>query len=209
MKPVWPVMAADGRQAWPEGPRPVPRVYTIRRIDVDAGEVDIDFVLHEGDKTSGATFALHAKPGDPGGMTGSGGGELPEADGTCLPGTRPRFQRWITCWSNCRPARTWVALIEIVDDAERQELRTKAHLDLHWLSREGRAAGSTPLLSDAVRTLDFPDDDASTFVWAGCEHTAAREIRAHLRKERGLQRRYSLIAVYWRRGTAGDVEECD
>lgn len=209
VKPVWPVMAADGRQAWPEGPRPVPRVYTIRRIDVDAGEVDIDFVLHEGEETPGATFALDAKPGDVVGMTGPGGGELREANWYLLAGDETALPAIGRMLEQLPAGKKVVALIEIADDAERQELRTEAHLDLRWLSRGGRAAGSTTLLTDAVRALDFPCDDASVFVWAGCEHTAARQIRAHLRKERGLQRRDSLVAAYWRRGAAGEVEERD
>jgi hypothetical protein len=74
--PVGPVMGADGRQSWPPGERPVARVYTIRRIDVEAGEIDTDFVLHEGDEMPGARFAMEARPGDIVGMTGPGGGTL-------------------------------------------------------------------------------------------------------------------------------------
>jgi NADPH-dependent ferric siderophore reductase len=206
VKPVWPVMAADGRQAWPEGPRPVSHVYTLRRIDVAAGEVDIDFVLHEGEETPGATFALEAGQGDMVGMTGPGGGELREADWYLLAGDETALPAIGRMLEEMPEGKKVVALIEIADDRERQELRTQAALDLRWLSRQGRPAGTTTLLADAVSALAFPGDGASVFVWAGCEHAAAREIRAHL-KRRGLARGESLVAAYWRRGAGGEVEE--
>ena len=209
VKPVWPVMAADGRQAWPEGPRPVSRVYTIRRIDVAAGEIDIDFVLHEGEEMPGATFALEAGQGDMVGMTGPGGGELREADWYLLAGDETALPAIGRMLEEMPAGRKVVALIEIADGRERQELRTQAALDLRWLSRDGRPAGATTLLADAVRAAAFPGDGASVFVWVGCEHAAASEIRAHLRKERGLPRGSSLVAAYWRRGAGGEVEEDD
>lgn len=207
--PVWPVMAADGRQAWPDGPRPVNRVYTIRRIDVEAGEIDVDFVLHEGDETPGATFAIEAAVEDVVGMTGPGGGELRDADWCVLAGDEtalPAIGRMLEEMpADCKV----VALIEIADDAERQQLATNAELDLRWLSREGRPAGTTSLLVDAVKGLKFPEDGRSVFVWAGCEHAAAREIRTHLRKERDMPRGSNLVAAYWRRGRSGEVEDGD
>lgn len=78
--PAWPVTGEDGRPAWPEAERrPDVRAYTIRRIDVEKGEVDIDFVLHDGDGMPGARFAANARIGDIVGMTGPGGGDVPSA----------------------------------------------------------------------------------------------------------------------------------
>lgn len=207
--PVWPVMAADGRQAWPEGPRPVSRVYTIRRIDVGAGEIDIDFVLHEGEETPGATFAVEARRGDTVGMTGPGGGELRDADWYLLAGDETALPAIGRMLEEMPAGKKAVALIEIADGKERQDLKTDASLELRWLSRDGRPAGTTTLLVDAVKALAFPSENTSVFVWVGCEHAAAREIRAHLRTDRRLHRRSHLVAAYWRRGAGGEVEEDD
>ena len=203
VRPVWPVMAADGRQAWPDGPRPVPRVYTIRRIDVAAGEVDIDFVLHEGEDTPGATFALEAVPGDIVGMTGPGGGGLPSAERYVLAGDETALPAIGRMLEEIPAGREVIAIVEIAGDAERQELPSRAAVDLRWLSRNGRPAGTTTLLQDAIDALDLTDPG---FVWVGCEHAAARTIRGRLRRQ-GLSRRDWLVAAYWRRGTAGEVEE--
>jgi glycerol-3-phosphate dehydrogenase len=46
--PVWPMTLPDGRLGWPTGEDTMAvRIYTIRSIDVDRAEMDIDFVLHE------------------------------------------------------------------------------------------------------------------------------------------------------------------
>lgn len=204
IKPVWPVMGADGRQAWPAGPRPLSRVYTIRRIDPERGEVDIDFVLHEGDQTPGADFARQAVPGDVVGMTGPGGGEPRAAAWYLLAGDETALPAIARILEEMPADRKVVALVEIADHGERQNLRSQAAVELSWLSREGRPAGTTTLLADAIRAIDLAVD-GSVFVWVGCEHAAARQIRAHLHDERGLARSKSLVAAYWRLGRAGEA----
>ncbi len=46
--PEWPRPGPDGRTLWPaEDRRPATRYYTIRRIDLAAREIDVDFVTHD------------------------------------------------------------------------------------------------------------------------------------------------------------------
>ena len=69
--PRWPRVARDGRIVWPDGAHGVAlRSYTARRQDPDAGEVEIDFVLH-GDGPA-AAWAAAAAPGTPLGVAGAG-----------------------------------------------------------------------------------------------------------------------------------------
>lgn len=207
VKPVWPVMASDGRQAWPAGARPVARVYTIRRIDVEAGEVDIDFVLHEGDEMPGAVFGRDARPGDVVGMTGPGGGTLPPAthylffgDETALPAISRMLEELP------QEARA-TAFVEVADPSERQEPALHPGVDVEWLSRDGRPAGTTTLLADSLRSLDPEVWQEDTYVWAGCEQAAARSVRSYLKSELRRPRKQYLVAAYWRRGQAGEVED--
>ena len=205
--PVWPVMAADGRQAWPEGERPVARVYTIRRIDVTAGEVDIDFVLHPGDDMPGARFGIEARPGDVVGMAGPGGGTLKTAARYVFAGDETALPAIARMLEELPPKARATAFIEIADDAERQALPRRPGIDLTWLSREGRAAGTTTLLADSLRALDPAQWQDDVFVWAGCEHVAAKAIRRFVKKELGLARDRCLVAAYWRKGHSGEVAE--
>lgn len=209
--PVWPVMAADGRQTWPPGERPAARVYTIRRIDVEAGEIDIDFVLHEGDEMPGARFGREARPGALVGMTGPGGGNLPPASHYVFLGDETALPAIARMLEELPPDARAKAFVEIADHSERQELAPRPGIELQWLSREGRPAGSTTLLADSLRALEpakWEDDPyVWPYVWAGCEHAAARGIRGYLKSERRLAKQRYLVAAYWRRGQAGEVDD--
>jgi NADPH-dependent ferric siderophore reductase len=79
-EPAWPMIGADGLlQAPPEGQRPAIRKYTIREIDVAAGTLAIDFVLHD-DAGPGSAFAASVQIGDRIGMAGPGGRGLKQAE---------------------------------------------------------------------------------------------------------------------------------
>ncbi|MWL74463.1 siderophore-interacting protein, partial [Escherichia coli] len=50
-------------KALPEDRRPVLRTYTLRRVDVEAGEAEVEFVMHGTDGPASA-WAMGAQPGD-------------------------------------------------------------------------------------------------------------------------------------------------
>ena len=204
---VWPVMSSDGRQAWPEGERPVSRVYTIRRIDVAAGEIDIDFVLHEGDEMPGAYFGFTAETGMMVGMTGPGGGNLKPAPDYLFLGDETALPAISRMLADLPPTATARAFIEIADDGERQELAARPGQDVNWLSRDGRPAGTTTLLADTLSSLAANIAASDTYIWAGCEFSAARSIREHLKHLVGLPKGRSQVTSYWRRGLSGEVTD--
>lgn len=204
--PIWPVMGRDGRPMWPTGRKAPPaRTYTIRNIDVSRGEADIDFVLHDGDDTPGATFASRAVPGDIVGMAGPVGGTIACADTYLLLGDEtalPAIGRILEMLPNTAHA---TVIVEVADEGERQVLGSVADIDLRWLFRDGREPGTTTVLCDAVRPLRKPIGSERYFAWAACEQKASREIRRHMRHVMGLTRAEHLCAAYWRR----DIETCD
>ena len=203
-EPPWPTLGPDGLLAWAEGPRrPSMRTYTIRRIDAAAGEIDVDFVLHEdggqGDGGPGAAFARRARPGDPVGILGPGGLNAAPADWTLLAGDEtalPAMARILEAMP--RDARG-LALIEVADEWERQEIAAPPGVTLRWLSRDGAPAGTSATLADAV--LDAaPPATGTAFAWAGCEFAAFARIRRHWRNALRLSRDHHLAVSYWRRG---------
>lgn len=203
---VWPVTGEDGRPRWPDGDaRPDVRIYTLRRIDVSAGLVDIDFVMHEGANMPGARFASEAQPGDLVGMTGPGGGSIAEADWYLLAGDETALPAISRIVETLPASAHAVVRIEVADAAEEQQLASAASLDIRWLHRNGAEPGTCDFLADAVRQADFPDDGRRVFVWAGCEYRNFRMIREHLRRDRKLSREEHLVVAYWRRGFAGDT----
>jgi NADPH-dependent ferric siderophore reductase len=203
-RPQWPVTGEDGRPVWPEGEHKlVSRVYTIRNIDADAGKVDIDIVIHEGDATPGSDWALNARTGDLVGMTGPGGGDVPEADWYLLAGDETALPAIGRILARLPSFATAVVRIEVDNPLEEQLLPSMANIDLVWLHRNGVEAGTTTLLQDAVKAVPFPTG-GRVFAWAGCEFVTFKNIRGYLRNERKLERENHLVVAYWRRGFDGD-----
>jgi len=206
LAPVWPVTGADGRPSWPQAEqRPDVRIYTLRHVDVEKGEVDIDFVLHEGEGMPGARFGADAGAGDIVGMTGPGGGSVAQADWYLLAGDETALPAIGRILEELPEGVQAVVRIEVADGAEEQPLVSRAGLDIQWLHRNGVAPGKSTRLEDAVRNVRWPDDGRSVFAWAGCEHKSFRAIRAHLRQDRKLTRDQHLVVAYWRHGFEGDT----
>src|SRR3546814_16529044 len=76
--PVWPTIGHDGLLVWPAGDDALTvRIYTIRTIDVAAGTIDVDFVLHSGLDTPASTFLQTPPPVDTIGTNAPGGNPQP------------------------------------------------------------------------------------------------------------------------------------
>lgn len=201
-EPLWPMLGDNGLPVWPaDERRPVARVYTIRKLDVDEGVIDVDFLVHPGESV-GAAWAIRAAPGMKVGIMGPVGRPVRQAtwylmgsDETGLPALARLLETL--------PASTrGVAFVEIADDAERQPIANATGIELHWLPRNGVPAGEDVRLADAVRAISWPRT-GSAFGWFAAEASAARIVREHWRGTLGLGRDETLAAAYWRRGAAG------
>lgn len=88
------------------------------------------------------------------------------------------------------------AFVEVSGPDEEQKIAAPDGVGVHWLHRGDRPAGEA--LIDAVKALDFPSGEVSAFVHgeAGC----VKELRRHLRLDRGIPREQLSISGYWRLG---------
>ena len=188
-----------------EGERPEMRDYTPRAWDVDKGWIELDFVLH-GDGPA-STWAADARIGSKlviGGPRGSI--VVPPAfdwyllagDETALPALGRRIEE-------LPDGSKVIAVIEVADAAEEQTFETAADVTLRYVHRNGAAAGTTSLISDAIGGLQFPDGVAYAYI-AG-EVTMAQAVRAHLQEQRGFDPQYIKAAGYWRLGVADAHED--
>ncbi|MFD9910125.1 SIP domain-containing protein [Streptomyces sp. NPDC059063] len=185
---------------WPEHARPLGKDYTPVRFDPDAGEhgeVDFDFVRHEGGVAS--SWAEHAAPGDTAWIAGpkSSGGHPEGADWLLVVGDEtalPAIGRWLAEMPEGTTARVFV---EVGEDSHRQDLKTRADAEITWLSRDGAAPGTTDLLEQAVRKMTWLP--GTVFVWAAGETRTLKGIRRHLTVDRGVPREQTHITGYWRR----------
>ncbi|RUU98708.1 siderophore-interacting protein [Mesorhizobium sp. M6A.T.Cr.TU.017.01.1.1] len=200
--PLWPMLGSNGLPVWPsDDRRPAARVYTIRALDMANGVIDVDFLTHPGDSV-GAAWAMQAAPGMKVGIMGPVGRPvrpaswyLMGADETGLPALARLLETL--------PTETkGVAFVEIADDGERQEIDNATGIELHWLTRDGVAAGLSDRLADAVQSVEWPQT-GSAFGWFAAETAAAKIVREHWRGQLSLGRDQTLAAAYWRRGAAG------
>ncbi len=198
-EPVWPHTEPDGRIHWPKSDDALTiRAYTIRSIDLDRGEMNIDFVVHEGDDVPGATWALTARPGDPAGLIGPGGGGVPTARKLILAGDETALPAIARIAASVPADAELRILLEIADKQEEQPLTSSASMDVSWLHRNDAAAGTTDTLERILRDI-VPAADPETFVWVACEQKQARAVRAFVKSEMARDPGTFSIAAYWQR----------
>ena len=208
--PVWPSMGADGLIVWPSGEDALTiRVYTIRGLDVEAGWLDVDFVLHPGTETPAATFAQNARAGDIIGMVGPGGSGVPKAENLLLLGDDTALPAIGRILEELPPSAKAEAFIEVDSPEDRIALANRQGIVVNWLYRDGRDAGTAGLLAAALREHGGKTAAESLYVWASCEFADFREIRKIVRKEWASPRDRHFITAYWRRGAQGDDEGGD
>ena len=201
-KPEWPRPARNGRRIWPpEERRPTQRLYTIRRIDAAAGEIDVDFVLHA-EEGIASGWAARASIGDIIGMLGPGGGEMEEADWYLVAGDETAIPAIARLIETMAPTARGTILIEVENADEIQPLAPPAGIDLKWLMRQGRATAESGLLAEAAMAIT-PPTQGRIQCWLGAEAQTAQRLRHHWREVLRLPKDVVSAVAYWHRGTPG------
>lgn len=196
-EPVLPVQKEKGLDL-PRDPRPLSKVYTVRRWDPEVDELDVDFVRHG--IGVGITWAYRARPGDRIHFYGPSASQaLPDnADWLLVAGDDTAIPAIARLLDELPADARGQVFIEVAADAHRLELRALPHVELTWLVRDGAEAGTTALLVDAVRTTDWWA--GRPFAWIAGEHTAVRDLRRHLVEDRAMPKEDIEFTGYWRRG---------
>ncbi|WP_053352388.1 siderophore-interacting protein [Leucobacter musarum] len=195
---------ADGVLNWPRGDEHlVLRTYTVRRWDPEAGELDVDFVVHGTGAAS--TWAVEAQVGDRLQIAGPkmSAPHPVGADWTLIVGDEtalPAIARWLDEWPTGARAQIF---IEVAVEAHRQPLPCPDGVEITWLSRDGAEPGTTSLLFDAIRAAEWWP--GTPFAWVAGETLTLIPIRRWLRGERGLAKAQVEVTGYWRR-QSGAVE---
>ena len=177
------------REEWPRT-----RSYTVRAWDAQRSLLTLDFVVH-GDAGVAGPWAAAARPGDVLQLTGPGGAYTPDPDAawhlmvgdlSVLPAIGASLQRV----SDGVPVHV---LVELDDEADRQELTSPGDLHVTWL----RADGGDTVLLEAVSALEFPAGPVHAFVHG--EASSVRAVRRHLLVEREIPREALSVSGYWKR----------
>lgn len=188
----------DGeRFDWAPGVLSLTRDYTVRRLDLEAGTLDVDVVRHDAGRAS--DWAFSAQPGDTIGFAGPKASaevnhdvdwHLLLGDETAL----PAIGRWL---EEAPPGTRVRALIEVPSAEDRQEIATAAEAEITWLVRGDVPAGHSTQLLEALQGLEMLP--GRVFAWCAGETLTIAPIRRHLRRELGLPKEDVEVVGYWRR----------
>ncbi|KAF5997072.1 siderophore-interacting protein [Streptomyces sp. WAC00263] len=203
-------------QGWRELPddvRAVMRSYTLRALRPDArgrtSEIDVDFVLHgvepDAEVPAGpaSQWASRAAAGDRVVLLGPA-----VEDNRAIRFRPPADTDLVVLWADetalpaasaileSLPAGTRVrAWLEVQHAEDVQDLLVTAEAEITWLVRDDGA----PMAVDAVRAARLPPTE-SPYAWIAGESGCVKEMRRHLVRERGIDRRRVTFVGYWRRG---------
>ncbi|MGY1748967.1 siderophore-interacting protein [Modestobacter sp. SYSU DS0511] len=195
----------DPEQIRAELPRdqwPVTRTYTVRAWDPASGELTVDFV-HHGDEGLAGPWAASARPGDRIQLLGPGGAYAPrpDADWHLLVGDESALPAIAASLPRVTAGAPALVFLEVAGPEEEQDdVPTPAGVELVWVHRGSAEPGRA--LVDAVRAVQLPAGRGHVFVHG--EAGLVRELRRHLRAERGLDPEFTSISGYWRVGRTED-----
>ncbi len=189
--PVWPGLDPAGRTLWPRGADALHlAVYTIRRIDPEAGTLTVEAFRHGRGPTCDWLDA--ARPGDPLGLVGPGGGWLPPGRHLTLAGDETALPAIARILESAGPGTTGTALVETAAAEPGLPIAAPPRgIALRVLSR---ARGER--LEAAMDDLDL-GATPERHVWFAAEKARAAAMRRDLRERRGLSRGETTISGYW------------
>jgi NADPH-dependent ferric siderophore reductase len=195
-------------RSMPEADRPLGAYYTVRYCRPDAGELDIDMVLH-GDDGACSRWARRAAPGDPVALWGPRVAFAPPpgtdhyvlvADDTGLPAVGA-IAEWLPADVSAQ------IIVEVADAGEERPIESRAAFDVTWLHRNGTEPGRSSALVDAVATISSAAP--RTYFWGGGESRTMTAIRNHVRRTLGVARGATSFTPYWRLPDSPIMEEDD
>ncbi|MFW0794709.1 siderophore-interacting protein [Gordonia sp. CPCC 205515] len=194
-----PGVGPDGMKLPAEGHFPIYRDYTVRGYDRELGRLDIEFVLHE-HGVAGA-WAGAAAAGDRLGMLGPRGSHnYPPRYDTYVLGADETAVPALARWMGDLPAdKRVIAFVEVAGPESEVELPERDGAEVHFVHRNGADPGNSPLIDQALRSADLPDDNF--YVWVAGEANSLKPIRRYLRRELGLPKERVKVDGYWRSGT--------
>lgn len=196
--PVLPTLGPEGPIYPPPEIRAISRTYTVARFDAQAGELDVDFVIH-GEHGPASSWASRAQVGDAIGIAGPGGPALIKqtADAYLLAGDPSAFAAIRAALASLPANAQGLCLLEV---ANRDEVLPMLHppgIDLQWLIRGAQASAAlSNLLLDAARAWQWPQGEVSVTL-AG-ESSQLVRLRKFVLQERNVAKDALYAVPYWK-----------
>lgn len=193
---------AGGLIDWTPGSFEYSRTYTVRSFDAEAGELWIDFALH--DSGFASTWARRAEPGEKiliAGPKHSYGLPL-AADWMLIGGDETALPAIGHCLEKLPPTLPATVVIEVAEPSHRQDLTSAAPLDITWLYRS--EFGGRSRLAETIQAV--PWRDGQPFLWVAGETMVVKPLRRWAKRDKGIPKEFTDIAGYWRAREVATVE---
>jgi NADPH-dependent ferric siderophore reductase len=182
------------------------RDFTPRRYDAAAGELWVDFFLHEGGPA--ASWAAQATVGqvlEVGGPKGSSVLALDGIDGHVMVGDETALPAIGRRVDELSPGTRTLVVIESDANAVRPVFPSRPGLDVLWVSRGPQNDLPARRIIETLGGVGLPP--GRCFFWVALESQAARAVRKYLCEERGINGKWVKAAGYWQRGTPGTIPD--
>jgi NADPH-dependent ferric siderophore reductase len=179
------------------------RDFTPRRFDAAAGELWIDFFLHQAGPA--AAWAARAVAGQSLEVGGPKGSAILSPDGidehvligdeTALPAIARRLEELV--------GHTARVFVEVADAAAWRDFPLPGSHEVVWVSRGAEPAAPAQSLVAALEAAEF--SPSRRHFWVAMETQSARAVRRSL-LDRGVDRHWIKAAGYWQRARPGTHE---
>ena len=188
-----PVLDVNGRPLpGKQSPDHVARYYTIRRMDADAGWMDVDFVLHDAPGPA-ADFARNAKVGDQCGISGPCGLGARPAENYLFAGDEAALPAISRILEHLPRETRGLVLLETQHANGRTNIAAPSGIRTRWFERHSRETEC--FLKRTIEAIEtFRREGGDYFLWIAVEHSDWEAIRPHLRSV--PKARYIHVA-YW------------
>jgi NADPH-dependent ferric siderophore reductase len=185
---------------------PAMRDFTPRRYDADAGELWIDFYLHEAGPA--ASWAAQVVPGrelEAGGPRGSSIVSVEGIDFHVLIGDETALPAIARRLEELPPHVRALAVLDTETGAHDYPLDSRAKLEIVRVLPGNSTDARAERIIETLRVQRFPLE--SCFTWLAGESHVARAVRRYLTDERGIDKHWIKAAGYWRGGATGSHEK--
>ncbi len=190
-----PSIEEEGCWTFPEaGPAVRYATYTVRRFDAAAGEMDVDFVVHEGGIAS--SWAQAAMAGDTIVINNPRGLYQPPqdmrwqvllADATGMPALGRLLEQ--------TPAHVASrVVVEVAEASHVQALPAHPRASVTYVHASGNGVGAT-CLDEALARIPLPEGVG--YLWAAGEQATARRLRQSARNMAAFGGARAKVVAYW------------
>jgi len=187
---------------------PVRRTYTVRRSDLEARTIEVDFVVH-GDEGLAGKWARDTEIGSSICFAGPSGLFVPreEFDFHFFAGDETAIPAISAALEAMTPQMKGLAVIEVADESDELDLVHPEGVEVRWLHRNAAFTPQNTVLENAV--CEYPWPGGRVQVFAHGEREVMKKLRLYFYDERGVDRRDMSLSAYWAFGRAEDTFQAE